>query len=156
MTGKGYVCSQSGSNGAAPLAIAGGWRGDDLSGAARLSARRHHVAAASRRLGQAQRPVILSWAMSTADLLPDDVETLSLYLLPRAKHVSHHALLMEKLKYAIRKLRHERFGRSSESGTLLDQLEPRAHHFGQNRTHVVTRPNACLAAKLMGIAIAFS
>jgi transposase len=35
----------------------------------------------------------------------------------------HRALLIEKLKYTIRKLRHERFGQSSERGTLLDQLE---------------------------------
>jgi transposase len=33
------------------------------------------------------------------------------------------ALVIEKLKYTIRKLRHERFGQSSERGTLLDQLE---------------------------------
>jgi transposase len=31
--------------------------------------------------------------------------------------------LIEKLKYTIRKLRHERFGQSSERGVLLDQLE---------------------------------
>src|ERR671931_2650960 len=35
----------------------------------------------------------------------------------------YRALLIEKLKYTIRKLRHERFGQSSERGTLLDQLE---------------------------------
>jgi transposase len=35
----------------------------------------------------------------------------------------YHALLIEKLKFTIRKLRHERFGQSSERGTLLDQLE---------------------------------
>jgi transposase len=33
------------------------------------------------------------------------------------------ALLIEKLKYTIRKLRHERFGQSSERGALLEQLE---------------------------------
>ncbi|MFO1427209.1 MAG: transposase [Steroidobacteraceae bacterium] len=33
------------------------------------------------------------------------------------------ALLIEKLQYTIRKMRHERFGQSSERGTLLDQLE---------------------------------
>jgi len=32
-------------------------------------------------------------------------------------------LLIEKLKLTIKKLRHERFGQSSERGTLLDQLE---------------------------------
>ena len=35
----------------------------------------------------------------------------------------HRALLIEKLQYTIRKMRHERFGQSSERGTLLDQLE---------------------------------
>ena len=35
----------------------------------------------------------------------------------------YRALLIEKLKYTIRKLRHERFGQSSERGALLDQLE---------------------------------
>ena len=35
----------------------------------------------------------------------------------------YRALLIEKLKYTIRKLRHERFGQSSERGELLDQLE---------------------------------
>ncbi len=35
----------------------------------------------------------------------------------------YRALLIEKLKFTIRKLRHERFGQSSEHGALLDQLE---------------------------------
>jgi transposase len=35
----------------------------------------------------------------------------------------YRAQLIEKLKFTIRKLRHERFGQSSERGTLLDQLE---------------------------------
>ena len=35
----------------------------------------------------------------------------------------HRALLIEKLKYTIKKLRHEQFGQSSERGALLDQLE---------------------------------
>jgi transposase len=35
----------------------------------------------------------------------------------------YRALLIEKFKFTIRKLRHERFGQSSERGTLLDQLE---------------------------------
>ncbi len=34
-----------------------------------------------------------------------------------------HALLIEKLKFTIAKLRHERFGQSSERGAILDQLE---------------------------------
>ena len=68
--------------------------------------------------------------MSTDDSLPDDVETLkSMLVAERAARIAaegeaqHRALLIEKLKYTIRKLRHERFGQSSERGTLLDQLE---------------------------------
>src|SRR5260221_12284506 len=33
------------------------------------------------------------------------------------------ALLIEKLKFTIRKLKHDRFGQSCERGALLDQLE---------------------------------
>jgi len=35
----------------------------------------------------------------------------------------YRALLIEKLKYTIAKLRHERFGQSSERGAILEQLE---------------------------------
>jgi transposase len=35
----------------------------------------------------------------------------------------HRALLIEKLKYTIASLRHEKFGQSSERGALLEQLE---------------------------------
>jgi transposase len=37
--------------------------------------------------------------------------------------VQHRALLIEKLKFTIRKLRHDRFGQSSERSALLDQFE---------------------------------
>jgi transposase len=37
--------------------------------------------------------------------------------------VQYRALLIEKLNYMIKKLRHEQFGQSSERGALLDQLE---------------------------------
>ena len=33
------------------------------------------------------------------------------------------ALLIEKLRFAIARLRHERFGQSSERGVLIEQLE---------------------------------
>ena len=43
---------------------------------------------------------------------------------PRAEsEAQYRALLIEKLKFTIRKLRHDRFGQSSERGALLDQLE---------------------------------
>jgi hypothetical protein len=82
------------------------------------------------RLGQELRHVIPSLAMSHDDSLPNDVETLkSMLVAERAARMAaegeaqHRALLIDKLKYTIRKLRHERFGQSSERGTLLDQLE---------------------------------
>jgi transposase len=68
--------------------------------------------------------------MNADDSLPNDVETLKTMLVAeRAARMAaesdaqYRALLIEKLKYTIRKLRHERFGQSSERGALLDQLE---------------------------------
>jgi transposase len=64
------------------------------------------------------------------DPLPDDIETLkALLLAERAARQAaeaearNRALLIEKLKYIIAKLRHERFGQSAERGALLAQLE---------------------------------
>jgi transposase len=68
--------------------------------------------------------------MSANDSLPDDVTTLKAMLLSeRAARMAAEAeaqaraLLIEKLKFAIAKLRHERFGQSSERGVLIEQLE---------------------------------
>ena len=68
--------------------------------------------------------------MSTDDSLPDDVETLkSMLIAERAARMAaeneaqYRALLIDKLKYTIRRLRHERFGQSAERGALLEQLE---------------------------------
>jgi len=66
--------------------------------------------------------------------LPDDVETLkALLLAEREKHRAERdehrtelrtqALEIEQLKQTIARLRHERFGQSSERRALLDQLE---------------------------------
>lgn len=64
---------------------------------------------------------------SAAEPLPDDVETLKTMLLAeRQAHrteVHNQALLIEQLKHQIARLRHERFGQSSERRALLDQLE---------------------------------
>jgi transposase len=73
----------------------------------------------------------------TPDSLPNDVETLKAMLI--AAHAArleaeakaqnaeaearHRALLIEQMKFTIAKLRHERFGQSSERGALLEQLE---------------------------------
>jgi transposase len=59
--------------------------------------------------------------------LPDDIATLKAMLLAeRQAHraeVHNQALLIEKLEHQIARLRHERFGQSSERRALLDQLE---------------------------------
>ena len=62
--------------------------------------------------------------------LPNDVATLQTMLLSeRAARMAaeseakFRALLIEKLKYTIAKLRHERFGQSAERGAILEQLE---------------------------------
>jgi transposase len=59
----------------------------------------------------------------TSDSLPDDVATLKAMVIAAQAEAQHRALLIEKLKYTIAKLRHERFGQSSERGAVLDQLE---------------------------------
>jgi transposase len=68
--------------------------------------------------------------MSNDDSLPTDLASAhALILVQRQALVAaqseaqHRALLIEKLKYTIKKLRHEQFGQSSERGALLDQLE---------------------------------
>jgi transposase len=66
----------------------------------------------------------------TPDSLPNDVETLKAMVI--AAHAARlnaeaearaRALLIEQMKFTIAKLRHERFGQSSERGALLEQLE---------------------------------
>ena len=68
--------------------------------------------------------------MSLDDSLPTDLASAHALIiaqraaLSEAQHEARYrALLIEKLKNTIRKLRHERFGQSSERGALLNQLE---------------------------------
>src|SRR5271156_3015581 len=75
--------------------------------------------------------------MSLDDSLPTDLASAHALIIAQRQALSaaeqrasaaeseaqYRALLIEKLKFTIRKLRHERFGQSSERGTLLDQLE---------------------------------
>jgi len=64
------------------------------------------------------------------EALPDDIETLKALLLAErsARRAAEseartRALEIEKLRHTIARLRHERFGQSSERAALLDQLE---------------------------------
>jgi transposase len=68
--------------------------------------------------------------MSIDDSLPTDLASAHALIIAQRQalitaqsEAQHRALLIEKLKYTIKKLRHEQFGQSSERGALLDQLE---------------------------------
>jgi transposase len=75
--------------------------------------------------------------MSVDDSLPADLASAHALIIAQRQALSaaeqraataeseaqYRALLIEKLKFTIRKLRHDRFGQSSERGSLLDQLE---------------------------------
>ena len=78
-----------------------------------------------------------------AEPLPDDVETLKAMLLAerparRTAEAQAHdqALQIEKLKHTIAKLRHERFGQSSERRALLDQLELQLFELEEDQAQV--------------------
>jgi transposase len=86
---------------------------------------------------QVHRLVIRSLAMGIDDSLPTDLASAHALIVAQRQALSaaeiraaaaeseaqYRALLIEKLKFTIRKLRHDRFGQSSERGALLDQLE---------------------------------
>jgi transposase len=68
--------------------------------------------------------------MSLDDSLPTDLASAHALIIAQRQaliaaqsEAQHRALLIEKLKYTIKKLRHDQFGASSERGALLDQLE---------------------------------
>jgi transposase len=80
--------------------------------------------------------------MSIDDSLPTDLASAHALIIAQRQALSaaeqrataaeseaqYRALLIEKLKFTIRKLRHDRFGQSSERGALLDQLELQLAH----------------------------
>ena len=99
--------------------------------------------------------MILCSAMGADDSLPDDVTTLKAML--RAERVARLAaeaeakartMLIEKLKLTIKKLRHERFGQSSERGALLDQLELQLADLEENAAQVETAAGMAAGDKI--------
>src|SRR5262249_1478053 len=98
---------------------------------------RHCESAFDRRATRKQCVVILSAAMSIYDSLPTDLTSAHALIIAQREalvaaqarataaesEAQYRALLIEKLKYTIRKLQHERFGQSSERGAQLEQLE---------------------------------
>jgi transposase len=84
--------------------------------------------------------------------LPDDIETLKAMLVTQRQALAEAearamaaeseiragALLIEKLRHMIAKLRHERFGQKAERGSLLDQLELRLFELETDQAQVET------------------
>jgi transposase len=64
------------------------------------------------------------------------------------REAQHRALLIEKLKYTIRKLKHERFGQSSERGALLDQLELQLADLEEDAAQAEAAAPAAAAGKI--------
>jgi transposase len=96
----------------------------------------------------------------TPDSLPDDVETLKAMLIAahaerlaaeaRAQNAEaearHRALLIEQMKFTIAKLRHERFGQSSERAALLEQLELQLNEMEEDASEAETKAQMAAAS----------
>src|SRR5215475_4558486 len=96
---------------------------------------------------------------NAADSLPQDVATLqALVLTERSARLEaeskakHSALLIEKLKYTIAKLRHLKFGQSSERSAILEQLELQLSELEENASQA--KAEAELAAAKEKITVA--
>src|ERR1700759_5777755 len=83
--------------------------------------------------------------MSIDDSLPTDLASAHALIIAQRQaliaaqsEAQHRALLIEKLKYTIKKLRHEQFGQSSERGALLDQLELQLADLEENAAQAET------------------
>src|SRR5262249_57153956 len=58
----------------------------------------------------------------------------------------HRALLIEQMKFTIAKLRHEKFGPSSERGALLEQLELALADMGEDASEAEAKAQMAAAA----------
>jgi transposase len=109
---------------------------------------------------QARRFVIPSLAMRIDDSLPTDLASAHALIIAKRQALSaaeqrataaeseaqYRALLIEKLKFTIRKLRHDRFGQSLERGALLDQLELQLADLEADAAHADTAAQMVAAA----------
>jgi len=98
--------------------------------------------------------------MSLDDSLPTDLASAHALILAQRQALSaaelraaaadseaqYRTLLIEKLKFTIRKLRHDRFGQSSERGSLLDQLELQLADLEADAAQVETAAQMAAAA----------
>src|SRR5262245_47845202 len=61
------------------------------------------------------------------------------------------ALLIEKMKYTIAKLRHEKFGQSSERGAILEQLELALANLEEDASQAETAAQLAAAAAKIAV-----
>jgi hypothetical protein len=99
-----------------------------------------------------------------ADSLPTDLtaahamilETRAALVMAEARasaaesEAKHRALLIEKLKYTIAKLRHEKFGQSSERAAILEQLELQLAELQEDASAAETTAQLTAAGAKMG------
>ena len=90
--------------------------------------------------------------MTASDSLPTDLASAHamilaqrVALLEAQSEAQHRALLIEKLKFMIAKLRHERFGPSSERSAILDQLELQLADLEENAAEAETAAQVAAA-----------
>jgi transposase len=76
--------------------------------------------------------------MSPDDSLPADLAGAHAMILAQRAALLDRTLLIEKLKFMIAKLRHERFGQSSERSAILDQLELQLADLEENAAEAET------------------
>src|ERR1700736_3789227 len=63
----------------------------------------------------------------------------------------YRALLIEKLKYTIAKLRHQQFGQSSERSALLEQLELQLSELGENASEADATSQLAAASEKVSV-----
>ncbi len=105
--------------------------------------------------------------MSLDDSLPTDLASAHALILAQRQALSaaelrataaeseaqYRALLIEKLKFTIRKLRHDRFGPSSERSALLDQLELQLADLEADAAQAATTAQMATAAESNPVAM---
>src|SRR5437868_8443809 len=99
--------------------------------------------------------------MSIDDSLPTDLASAHALIIAQRQaliaaqsEAQYRALLIEKLKFTIKKLRHEQFGQSAERGALLEQLELELADLQEDAGQAEASARIAAAAASAAIAVA--
>src|SRR5437016_7477465 len=107
-------------------------------------------------------------AMGSNDSLPTDLASAHALIIAQRQALNaaqaraaaaeseaqYRALLIEKLKFTIKKLRHEQFGQSAERGALLEQLELELADLQEDAGQAEASARIAAAAASAAIAVA--